>query len=727
MWFGGRSRCVAIIIGVSTALLALPGLTARADPPPSPADAPTVGPLIAGEARYVEGVFAWTDYAYDDRGPDTNTRPGGDATYPADMSPNNVADLIQLQVRAEGSEIGVTAVLETLTGDTHPVLGVAFDSDNDTQTGAAALPGSWMPSASLGMDRLAVMENGTGEIWTFEDEAGWAVTGPLDVVADQNANTLRATLPFKVPASGALRTVAAVGYEHNGASWLTDPSLPVHDLAFVPGEDPSTPYLQGVTDAIVNFAAGGDPVWQDYQQSAILAGKADPGPAVAAIDVASLRRRQTDPPPTLDKGFHTFLYRSALDLGEGVKGTGTAAVFAGPYQPYLVWAPGGSTDGLPLVLYLHGSSQTHLSAVNTAPYSPGSAQTVPPGDGEPIASLPDTFFDDFQAVVAWPLGRGPTQNYSGASEQDVLDVNDDVVSRLHLNPDRVMLAGLSLGGMGTFRLAELYPDRWSIAYSDVGYDAAVKLPENLTALPLRFQNGVPDYLVHVNNALATRGLLEAAGTVDYRSFLLHQRHHQPAVALARCIYEQSFALDRVKNPARVRYTIDPALFRDDDATGLHLSYDGAYWVDGMKSAGGKAGADLTSQAFGYVPTPQPTTHTEEQNVTAGRDFCGPNPNVNTRDSWDEQSKIVERVPVDPRASVTGTFTNLTDVSIDARRAWNGATTGELVLTTDGPLTLTLTGLEPRSAVTAAGTTTTVNADGVATIPLPTGTTTVSVA
>jgi pimeloyl-ACP methyl ester carboxylesterase len=711
-----QERRAWVVVVLATALLALPAVTARARQT-APSPTATVGPLIAGEARFVSGVFAWTDYAYDDRGPDTNTRPGGDAAYPADMNPNNVADLIQLQVRAESSRIGLAAVLETLTPDTHPVVGVAFDSDNNPKTGAAALPGSWTPSASLGMDRLAVLKNGTGEVWSYDGARGWGVSGPLEVTADRAANTLRATLPFKLPGSGALRTVGAVGYEYNGQSWL-DGSLPVHDLAFVPGEDPTTPYLQGVTDAVVNFAAGGDPVWQDYQQSAILAGTSDPAPAVAAIDITRLRRAETDAPSTLAKGFHTFLYRSALDLGEGIQGTGTAAVYAGPYQPYLIWASGGATDGLPLVLYMHGSSQTHLSAVNTAPYDRRSQ--------DPTLGLPDAFFDDFQAVVAWPLGRGPTQNYSGASQQDVLDVNDDVVSRLRLNPDRVMLAGLSLGGMGTFRLAELYPDRWSIAYSDVGYDASVKLPENLTALPLRFQNGVPDYLVTVNNAVATRQLLEAAGTVDYRSFLQHQRHHQPAVALAKCIYQLAFGLDRVKNPARVRYTIDPALFQENDATGLHLTYDGAYWVDGMKSAGAKASVDLTSLAFGYVPTPQATTNTEQQNITAGRDFCGANPDVNTHDTWDEQAKAVQRVPVSPQASVTGTLTNLTDVSIDAGRAWNGAATGVLTLTTDRSVTLRLTGLVPGSTVQTPGTSTTADAAGVATVALAAGTTTVTV-
>lgn len=701
-----RSLALAAAAGLAAGALAL--VPARAEAP-EPAPSTTVGDLEAGRSTYVGGVYAWTDYAYDDRGPDTNGRAGGDATYPADMSPNNVADLIQVQLRrAAGNRIGVRVVLETLTPETTPLVGIAIDSDGDPATGPAALPGSWTSSGALGVDRLAVLGNGTGEVWEAKDGA-WSRTAALAVAADSDANTLTATLPFTLPRRGALRTVAVAGYEHGGTSWL-DGSAPVHDLAFVPGEDPTTPYLEGVSSAIVNFAAGGDPVWQDYQQSAILAGAADPAPAVATIDVGKLRRGHTDRPGTLAKGFHTFLYRSALDLSEGIVGSGNSALFAGPYQPYLVWAPGTPTAGLPLVVYMHGSSQTHLSSVNTAPYAPASQ--------DPVLGLPDTFLDHFNAVVAWPLGRGPQQGYSGASEQDVLDVHADVVERLDLNAERVMLAGLSMGGMGTFRLAELYPDRWSLAYSDVGYDAAIKLPENLTALPLRFQNGGPDYLVHVYNALFTRDLLETAGTVDYRSYILHQRHHQPAVALAECIYQMGFGLDRVRNPARVRYTIDPATFESDEESGLHLVYDGAYWVDGMRSAGGKASVDLVSKAFGYLPVPGSTSRTVEENLTAGRDFCGPNEEVQTRDTWDEQGKVVGRETIPAENRVEGTITNLEAVTIAADRA--GVAAGTLSLAADRPVQLSLTGLAPGTVVTAGTASATADASGVAVIPLVAG-------
>src|SRR5437763_9748891 len=138
-------RVLSGAVALATAAMALTAVDARAGSPAAapPAD-PTVGPLISGSTSYVAGTFAWTDYAYDDRGPDTNATKGGDATYPPGMDPNNVADLIQLQLALPNqNHLAVTAVLETLTPSTRPLIGIALDSDNNPSTGAASLPGSW--------------------------------------------------------------------------------------------------------------------------------------------------------------------------------------------------------------------------------------------------------------------------------------------------------------------------------------------------------------------------------------------------------------------------------------------------------------------------------------------------------------------------------------------------------------------------------------------------------
>jgi pimeloyl-ACP methyl ester carboxylesterase len=365
-----------------------------------------------------------------------------------------------------------------------------------------------------------------------------------------------------------------------------------------------------------------------------------------------------------------------------------------------VWVPGappGSSDpyrGLPFVLYLHGSSQTHTSAVNTQPYDPGGP------------------FADFPAVVAWPLGRGPEAWYEGAALTDPLDVEHDVMSRLALDPERVMLAGLSMGGYGAFKLGELYPDRWSIVYVDAAADDT-GMPENLTALPVRMQNGVADPLIPLVELPAgrqpppfgTRAVLDGAGTVDYRSYYVVKETHQPAVALAKCIYEYSFDHPRVTNPARVRYTIDPARFVDDPDTGVHLRWDGAYWVSGMTPAGAATGSvDLTTDALGTVPRAGETFSGNHENITAGNDFCGPNPSVQTQDIWTEQGRRVAPEAVTRQRTLAGTVTGLSALTIAADRALPGTGALQLDITTDRDVVLTLTsiGHDPRRVQLHAG-------------------------
>jgi hypothetical protein len=90
-------RLLSSATAVAAAAALLVGIDARAAVAPRPLYA-TVGPLVAGTSSYVDGTFVWTDDAYDDRGADTNLLAGGDTAYPSTMTPNNVADLVQLQL-----------------------------------------------------------------------------------------------------------------------------------------------------------------------------------------------------------------------------------------------------------------------------------------------------------------------------------------------------------------------------------------------------------------------------------------------------------------------------------------------------------------------------------------------------------------------------------------------------------------------------------------------------
>src|SRR5688572_22784689 len=99
-------RWGALAIGASLVIAGISAIDVRAATTAHAAD-PTLGALISGTHQYVAGTYVWTDYAYDDRGPDTDDQKGGDAAYPAGMNPNNVGDLIQLQFTPGSGQLGV--------------------------------------------------------------------------------------------------------------------------------------------------------------------------------------------------------------------------------------------------------------------------------------------------------------------------------------------------------------------------------------------------------------------------------------------------------------------------------------------------------------------------------------------------------------------------------------------------------------------------------------------
>src|SRR5207248_11053302 len=102
--------------------------------------------------------------------------------------------------------------------------------------------------------------------------------------------------------------------------------------------------------------------------------------------------------------------------------------------------------------------------------------------------------------------------------------------------------------------------------------------------------------------------------------------------------------------------------------------------------------DLTTHALGSVPAPGATTSAQYENFSAGRDFCGPNPAVQTQDAWQEQGRSVPLQPAPGERSVTGTVSGLSSFTIAADQAAPGHSPLTLDLTADRDVVLTLTGL-----------------------------------
>src|SRR5204862_5631674 len=133
-----------------------------------------------------------------DRGATSNAVPGGDAAYPAAPHPGNTADLIQLDVgTGAGGALAVTALLETLVPGYDVAVGVGFDTDQNSATGAATVPGGlWTPfvGTTLGLEQIVVLNSLTGTATLMSSVLGvWQTVATTSAIVDRDCNTISAT------------------------------------------------------------------------------------------------------------------------------------------------------------------------------------------------------------------------------------------------------------------------------------------------------------------------------------------------------------------------------------------------------------------------------------------------------------------------------------------------------------------------------------------------------
>lgn len=130
----------------------------------------------------------------------------------------------------------------------------------------------------------------------------------------------------------------------------------------------------------------------------------------------------------------------------------------GSVQPYGVIVPAKYDPGTPIRLdvVLHGS---------TRPLGMSELRFMArfdEGDGESSAA-PDQAF-----IELHPLGR--VENcYRWSGETDVFEAIEDVCRRYNVDPDRIVLRGMSMGASGTWHLGLKHPDRFVALGPYCGY------------------------------------------------------------------------------------------------------------------------------------------------------------------------------------------------------------------------------------------------------------------
>jgi len=142
-------------------------------------------------------------------------------------------------------------------------------------------------------------------------------------------------------------------------------------------------------------------------------------------------------------GAFTKAYRSEVD---------------GTLQPYGLYVPASydAAKAWPLLVGLHGSGSNHILHRRRL-FGLGNET----GEGDYVAIRREVALPEVGFLVLTPYGRGESAGYNGIAEGDVLRAMDHVQKAYNVDPDRVHLTGLSMGGGGTWHIGLRYPDRFA--------------------------------------------------------------------------------------------------------------------------------------------------------------------------------------------------------------------------------------------------------------------------
>jgi len=239
-------------------------------------------------------------------------------------------------------------------------------------------------------------------------------------------------------------------------------------------------------------------------------------------------------------------------------------------QQYALYVPRPSAPDAkyPLVVSLHSEeSNPRLNLRQVF----GAVQRLATGNPENLRDFPPVRDQGF--FVAAPLARG-SMGYRGIAEQDVYDMLADVERRFPIDPDRVYLTGMSMGGAGALWLALTRPDVWAAVAPVCPAPApeAEPLAANALDLPVRLFHGDQDPIVPVENSRAwQRRLLDAGVAADYLEYP-GVRHNAWDIAYRNgAVLEWFDKFRRNRYPEHVHFATESYRYRS------------AYWVqiDGL--------------------------------------------------------------------------------------------------------------------------------------------------
>jgi hypothetical protein len=657
--------------------------------------------LISGASAYRCGEFLYQDWIYDDRGaagvPDPEdphsatsylfSSKAGTLTYPTDpLLANNAADLVELRIRPLADATAFRVTLNTLQ-DLERVAFTLALGDSDALQDWPHQAGVVSPARYF-----VTVHGGSAEL---RDAADGSVLTPAPGVS---VDLARRQIEVRVahaawnPGQETVRVAAGVGlwdaaageYQQPGPS-ATD-SAPggsaisgaaLFNLAFR-GHEPLPEFSvfsgRTIADAAV-LARLQSHWWRERAQADALA-LGDVSEFHALVDFAKLAQGINDDSAVPQTGFMNRIFASRFEFGQGMDYSracgGISAsrpcdgTMVGQLQPYAIYVPEKPVPagGYGLTLLLHALSANY---------------------NQYLGSRHATQFGERGAgtLVVTPAGRGPDGFYFDVAEADVFEVWADVARHYPLDPDWVVMSGVSMGGIGTFRLAGRYPDLLARVMPIVAAAGryAPQLP-SLRHVPVMMWNALFDELQPVVSTEATvTAMIENVQRFDVLRFETWD-HLTPSTNDEYGPGADFLGEARVeRNPPRVTYVLAPA----EDELRVDVIADRAYWLSGLRVRDESAGSgfiDVRSDGFGLAE-PEALPVDESVDVLSGGNH-EPAPYTRRVLAWAPPGSAPVRNRLVIRAS------NIAAVTVHAARA-QVSCGAELDIDSDGPIEVTLAG------------------------------------
>jgi predicted peptidase len=184
----------------------------------------------------------------------------------------------------------------------------------------------------------------------------------------------------------------------------------------------------------------------------------------------------------------------------------------------------------PLLVFLHGSGESgtdvHRVAVNGPPKLLRTDVTLTPEESAAAVELAENF------IVVSP--QCPDEGVAWEDDK-VLALIDQVQAQFHVDPDRVYLTGLSMGGYGAWSLALRHADRFAAVapisgggnYLDAlnAADGTAQHAAALRSLGLWVFHGAKDDVVPVSEATRMVDALVKGGAKDVKLTVNADRGH----------------------------------------------------------------------------------------------------------------------------------------------------------------------------------------------------------